>query len=100
MDGRDCVDCLNFNNYKIFHENIQPETQIKANVVIDHWKWKRTTVRKPRWFNSCTRQAKYTLSSNPGPRVVWTFIAESTKAQLISFKCISVSSVSPVVVSG
>jgi hypothetical protein len=36
MDGRDCVDCLDFHNYKRFHENVQAESEIKPNTVVDH----------------------------------------------------------------
>jgi hypothetical protein len=36
MDGTDCVDRLDFHDDKIFHQNIQPESEIEAHFVIDH----------------------------------------------------------------
>jgi len=38
MDGRDCFDRFDFHDYEVFDENVQPESEVKANAVVDHGK--------------------------------------------------------------
>src|ERR1035437_8707611 len=38
MYGRNSLYRLDFHDYKVFHEYVQPESEIEPNAVADHWK--------------------------------------------------------------
>jgi hypothetical protein len=39
MDGRNGVHSFDFHDYTTFHENVQPEPEIKPQPTVDHRQW-------------------------------------------------------------
>ncbi len=75
MNWINCFDALDLNYHFISNYQINPISNVDFLALVKTGKPTSPATAIPCFRISCVRQARYALSSSPGPSTVWIFIA-------------------------
>ena len=80
VHGHDLLNYFQFKHKAFVHEEIDPESCVDAEVVINDRERHLAANAQAALLSSCAMHFSYTLSNRPGPSLRWTRCALSTAA--------------------